>query len=152
MTRVTGTLTLATCLLIAMAAFALPASAADTVPPVVSVTHPGDGTRVYGVTHVGADAGDDTGVRQVELWVDGARKATDSTAPYDFAWDTAGLAIGSTHTLDVRASDAAGKVGASAPVTVTIARRISLGSAVSWPGLSGDATYRSTFLSRFDSM
>lgn len=152
MTRVLRTLTLAACLLTAMAGFAVPAVAADTAPPTVSITHPGDGGRAYGVTHVGAEATDDVGVRQLELWVDGTRKATDTAAPYDLAWDTAGLAAGSSHQLEVRASDAAGNVGTSSPVSVTIARRIALGAAVSSVGLFGDASYRSTVLNRFDSI
>src|SRR4051794_5957945 len=143
---------LAACLALATAASAAPAYAADTSAPVVSVTHPGNGGRAYGVTHVGADATDDTGVRQVELWVDGARVTTDTSAPYDFAWNTSALTVGSTHSIELRAADTAGNIGKSAPVAITIARRIALGSAVSSDGLFNNATYRSTFLTRYDSM
>ncbi|WP_249051820.1 PHB depolymerase family esterase [Cellulomonas fimi] len=89
----------------------------DKEAPTVSVTSPADGATVTGDVDVTATASDDVGVTRVELLVDGVVRATDSTAPYAFTWDTAGN--GGTRTVAARAYDAAGK-SATSTVTVTV--------------------------------
>lgn len=92
---------------------------ADTTPPAVSMGTPASGATVSGTTSVTASATDNVGVTQVQLLVDGALYATDTTAPYSFAWNTT-LVSNGLHTVQVVASDLAGNVG-EATQTVTVA-------------------------------
>lgn len=94
-------------------------TAPDMTTPTVSITSPGDGDTVSGAVAVQVDASDDVGVTGVELLVDGVLHGTDTTAPYAFTWGTEALQNGD-HELLARAHDAAGNVGTSAPVTVTV--------------------------------
>lgn len=105
--------------LAAVTAAALVQPPPDTAPPSVGLNPPADGATVMALTEVGVTALDDVGVTQVELFVDGTYFATDTVSPYSFAWDTTAVANG-THTLMARAYDAAGNVGESAPVSVTV--------------------------------
>jgi hypothetical protein len=93
----------------------------DTQAPVVSVTVPAAGATVSG-TAVGlaASASDNVGVTGVQLQVDGANVGARLTSPpYQASWDTTQAANGS-HVVSAQASDAAGNVGTSAGVSVTV--------------------------------
>jgi len=68
---------------------------------------------------VTASASDNVGVTSVGFYVDGTLKSTDSASPYSFAWDTTTYAAGS-HTIYSKAYDAAGNVGTSTTITVTV--------------------------------
>jgi len=93
-------------------------SGPDAVAPTTSISSPADGATVgTGTVTVTATASDNVGVTAVDLRVDGATVATDSSAPYTFSWNA--TAVGS-HTLRTVAVDAAGNSGQSAPVTVTV--------------------------------
>ena len=94
--------------------------AGDTTAPTVTIVQPVDGAAVSGTVTVTADAVDDVGVDRVELYVGGVLHATDFSAPYSFAWNTASGPDGS-RTLVARAHDAAGNVGTSTTVTVDVA-------------------------------
>jgi hypothetical protein len=91
----------------------------DTQAPTASITSPSSGATVSGTVNVAVTATDNVGVARVEILLDGALVATDSAAPYQFAWDTSGAANGA-HSLQARAVDAANNVGASSPVSVTV--------------------------------
>jgi M6 family metalloprotease-like protein len=91
----------------------------DTQAPVTSVTSPANGTTVSAIVMVTASATDNVGVSRVEFYVDGALASTDTTAGYSHAWNTTTIANG-THTLYTKAYDAAGNVGTSATVSVTV--------------------------------
>jgi hypothetical protein len=91
----------------------------DHTPPTASITSPAAGSTVSGTLTVTASASDNTAVSKVEFYVRGALYATDSAAPYSFAWDSTKSVNGSCD-LTVKAYDAAGNVGTSATVTVTI--------------------------------
>ena len=109
----------------AQAAVALATSAppADTVSPTVMITAPTGGT-VAGSVSVSVSASDTVGVMQVDLKVNGLVVASDTTAPYTFVWNSAGLPDG-VATISAAAYDAAGNVGTSAPVAVTVANDVS---------------------------
>jgi hypothetical protein len=92
---------------------------ADTEPPVVTISTPRTGSTVAGNTTVSLDASDNVGVVKVELIVDGSVVAEDTTAPFGFVWNSSGVANGS-HTLEVRAFDAAGNNTTSAAATVSV--------------------------------
>jgi len=89
----------------------------DTTPPTTSITSPDDGATVSGPVVVAASASDNIGVTKVDFYMDGAWKATDTTFPYEWSWNT--TTLNGSHTLQARASDAANNVGSSALVTVT---------------------------------
>lgn len=100
----------------------------DTTAPTTSITAPAAGATVSGTTTVSASASDNVGVTQVEFYVDGTLKATDTTSPYSFSWDTTTAANGS-HSLTSKAYDAAGNVGTSSAVSVTVSNAGSGGTA-----------------------
>jgi hypothetical protein len=92
----------------------------DTTPPTTSVTAPANGATVSGTVTLTATASDNVGVTQMQLLVDGSVVAsnTNSTS-ISFNFNTTTVANGS-HTIVSKASDAAGNVGTSATVTVTV--------------------------------
>jgi subtilisin family serine protease len=91
----------------------------DTTAPAVAISVPAAGATLGGTVTITATASDDAGVTQVAFYVDGAYVAADATAPYAADWDTTGSGNGA-HTLTARAYDAAGNVGESAAVEVTV--------------------------------
>ncbi len=92
---------------------------ADTTAPTVSVTVPANNSTVSGTATVTATASDNVGVTKVELYVNGTLKATDTTAPYNYAWNTKNVVNGN-YTLTAKAYDAAGNVGQSGNITVAV--------------------------------
>jgi hypothetical protein len=82
-------------------------ASSDTVPPTVSITNPANGATVSGTVSVTASASDNVGVTEVRFYIDGTYKATDSSSPYSYSWDTTGYSDGS-HTVRATAYDAAG--------------------------------------------
>mgnify|MGYP001202659464 CR=1 FL=1 len=92
---------------------------ADTTAPAVSIASPAPGAVLSGAVSVAATATDAVGVTKVEFLLDGVLQATDTASPYAWSWATAGSANGS-HALTAKAYDAAGNVGASASVGVTV--------------------------------
>jgi subtilisin family serine protease len=91
----------------------------DTTAPTASITGPSPGSTVAGTITVNAVASDNVGVSRVELYANGAFSGSDFSAPYSFALDTRTLPNGSV-ALTVRAYDAAGNVGTSPAITVTV--------------------------------
>jgi hypothetical protein len=94
-------------------------SAPDTTPPTTAITAPATGATVSGTTTVSASASDNVGVARVEFYIDSVLKNTDTTSPYSFAWDTTTYTDGS-HSINSKAYDAAGNVGTSSTLTVTV--------------------------------
>ncbi|MFO0579961.1 MAG: Ig-like domain-containing protein [Polyangia bacterium] len=95
------------------------ATGRDVTPPRVSITAPAGGATVAGTVAVTATATDDVRVSYVEFYLDGALKATDSSAAYAWSFDTRSVGNGS-HTLKALAYDAAGNRGTSTLITVTV--------------------------------
>ena len=91
----------------------------DSVAPTVALTAPANGASVTGVVAISANASDNVGVVRVEFLIDGALAASDPSAPYSYAWDSAGGANGA-RLLQARAIDAAGNVGTSAAISVSV--------------------------------
>jgi chitodextrinase len=91
---------------------------ADATAPVVTITAPANGSTVQATTAVSATATDATGVTKVEFYIDNQLQSTASITPYTYQWNTGGLTNG-THSVVVKAYDAAGNVGAvTSSVTV----------------------------------
>jgi thermitase len=95
---------------------------ADTQAPTISITSP-TGGKVNSVVPVDVQYSDNVGVTRAELYVNGSKIATDDTSPFAFAWDTSTYGDG-THTLVAKAYDAAGRVGTSSSVSVSIGNDI----------------------------
>jgi hypothetical protein len=91
----------------------------NTAPTAVSVTAPASGATVSGQVTINASATDDVGVTSISFYVDGSLVATDSTSPFSTNWNTNRVSK-TTHTLFVRAFDAAGNMTQSATITVTV--------------------------------
>ena len=91
----------------------------DVTAPVTSVTSPAANSIVAGVVNVSANATDNIGVTKLEVYLDGVLAGSISGSSANFSWDTTAHADG-TATLQSRAYDAAGNVGVSQPVTVSV--------------------------------
>ena len=85
----------------------------DTTPPMIALTSPAAGASVFGTVTLSATASDNVGVAGVQFLLDGAALgADDTTAPYQFSWDTTAVAAG-PHTLAARARDTSGNLADS---------------------------------------
>jgi subtilisin family serine protease len=93
--------------------------AADTTAPNVAIASPLAGSTITGVASVNVGATDNVGVTRVELRVNGGLVATDTAAPFAFAWDSTKVANG-TVSLLATAYDAAGNSRASSAVSVNV--------------------------------
>jgi hypothetical protein len=93
--------------------------AGDTTPPVAKVTAPAAGATVSGAVTVSATASDNVGVTRVELYVDNALLGSAAAASASASWDTTRVAAGA-HQISAKAYDAAGNVGTSPSVSVTV--------------------------------
>jgi hypothetical protein len=93
----------------------------DFTAPTVSLSAPSAGATLVGTATISADATDDRAITRVDFY-DGTRLlASNSALPFSYAWNTAAEATG-PHTLSAKAYDAAGNVGTSAQVVVTVVR------------------------------
>jgi hypothetical protein len=111
----------------------------DTTPPTTSITAPSAGATVSATTTVSANASDNVGVTKVEFYLDGALQSTDTTSPYSWSWNTATAANGS-HSLQSKAYDAAGNVGSSTSVSVTVSNSTGSQQLLGNPGFENGST------------
>ena len=98
------------------------AKVSDTSAPTVGIGAPIAGAKVSGLVAVDVSASDNAGVSRVELFVNGTKFASDTTAPYSFSWDSAAVADGNV-SLTAYAYDAAGNF-ASRAVTVAVSNAV----------------------------
>jgi hypothetical protein len=110
----------------------------DTTAPTVSITAPAAGATVSGTVAVNATASDNVGVSKVEFYADGALRSTATTSPYSWSWDTTAFANGS-HSLVAKAYDAAGNIGTSSTVSVTVSNTITTTQLLGNPGFESGA-------------
>ncbi|HXH30937.1 MAG TPA: Ig-like domain-containing protein [Bacteriovoracaceae bacterium] len=101
----------------------------DNIPPVTAITSPTTGASVSGTVTITATATDNVGVARVELYRDGVLLTTDTTLEYAFTWNTTQVANGA-HTLYTKAYDAAGNVGVSTTISVSVYNQEYVGPAV----------------------
>ena len=93
---------------------------AGNTAPAVTITSPPDGVSIPNNISftLSADATDvETSVAKVDFYFNGSLITTDTASPYTIG--IAGLPVG-THVLSAQATDTAGAIGFSAPVTITI--------------------------------
>jgi hypothetical protein len=96
-----------------------PSPSPAPAPLLVSVTAPADGASVAGLRtiDIAAAAKSGAGIASVELRVDGARVATDSSAPYGTRWRIPRRWAAGAHTISATAVD---RTGLKATSTVTV--------------------------------
>jgi hypothetical protein len=92
---------------------------ADTTAPAASISAPLNGATVSGVVNVAFSGSDNAGVAGLELFIDGTLASSVSGASGTFSWDTTAVSNGS-HSIFVKAYDAAGNAGTSTTVAVTV--------------------------------
>ena len=92
---------------------------ADTTAPTATMASPTARSTVSGVVPININATDNVGVTRIELYFDGMLVGTGASSPAAFSWNTTVYANG-TYTLQARAYDAAGNVGTSVAVSVTV--------------------------------
>lgn len=96
-----------------------PPTVSDTTPPATSISSPLNGDTVFGTTTVKVAATDNVGVTKVELYRNNQLVGTDTSAPYEYAWDTKITPNGS-YSMYSRAYDAAGNSTNGTPITITV--------------------------------
>jgi hypothetical protein len=90
----------------------------------VAIASPTGGT-VSSIVAISVTASDNVGDTRVDLRLNGATTASDSTSPYQFSWDSTKVANG-TVALTAVAFDAAGNSTVSAPVYVNVSNATTL--------------------------
>ncbi|MDD2852241.1 MAG: Ig-like domain-containing protein, partial [Desulfuromonadaceae bacterium] len=115
----------------------------EQAPPTVDITSPSAGVNVSGAVSINVDAADNVGVTKVEFFINDQLKASETSAPYFYSWDTSSVTPGA-YTLMAKAYDAAGNVSQSSrSVTVvndSIPPTVAMTSPVNNAVLSGTAT------------
>jgi Bacterial Ig domain len=98
-------------------------SSVDASPPVAAMLQPTGATSIgrRSRVNVAITASDDVGVARVEFYVNGGLMCTFAASPYTCAWRVP-AAAGKTYSLQAKAYDAAGNVGVSGVVSVTVAK------------------------------
>ena len=91
----------------------------DTTPPTVSLTAPTSGATLTGTATLTATASDNIGVAHVDFYDGTILLNSDTTSPWTYSWNTAGVTNGS-HSLTAKAYDAAGNTTTSSAVSVTV--------------------------------
>ena len=91
-------------------------ASADTTAPSVQITSVANDGKSLTVTTSASDS--QSGVAKVEVYIDGALKATDTSAPWTFKVNAKPLSRG-THSILTKAYDGAGNVGTSSAATFT---------------------------------
>lgn len=93
----------------------------DIDPPVALFLYPLEGSAVTGTVQVSVDLFDNVGISRVEFYVDGQleNSATNPSIPWIFDWDTS-PGDGLLHSVYIKAYDAAGNIGTSGLLTLTI--------------------------------
>ncbi|WP_224249512.1 Ig-like domain-containing protein [Hyalangium gracile] len=89
----------------------------DYSPPQIALTSPTHGESLSGTVSFAVAASDDRAVSGVVFYVDDDRVFVDTTAPYEFSWDTTSVFNGS-HTLRASVGDVGGNSTASGTITV----------------------------------
>jgi hypothetical protein len=91
----------------------------DTTPPTVSMTAPSNGATISGTVTLSANATDNVGVSHVDFYRGTTLIGFDSSSPYSISWNTTTVTNGA-YALSAKAYDAAGNIGTSTGVNITV--------------------------------
>jgi hypothetical protein len=92
----------------------------DHTAPVVTIAFPPPDTTVIGTVTVFAEATDNIAVSHIEFFADAVKCYTDSTMPYTYEWDCSSMEDSTSHTVYVKAWDAAGNAGTSETLSILV--------------------------------
>jgi hypothetical protein len=104
---------------------ATPPPSTDAIAPTVSITSPIDGATVSGMVTISVNVNDNVGVAGVSMVHSGTSHSDipigmeDTVSPYSFEWNTT-LVTNGVHMLQAKARDAAGNIGTSTIISVTV--------------------------------
>jgi len=91
----------------------------DSVPPSIAITGPAENATVSNVISITGTAGDNLGLSEVSLWVDGLYLGVAAgTTSWTFSWDTSMVANG-PHTLTARVEDLSGNTAEVSRIVIT---------------------------------
>ena len=82
----------------------------NTIPPVVSISSPTDGSTVGRKVSIQAKASDNVGISKMELYIDGALKLVTNSSTIKWSWNTVKVSKGQ-HAISVKAYDVSGNIG-----------------------------------------
>ena len=91
----------------------------DLTAPTVAILAPVSGSVVSGTVTISIGASDNVGLARIELYRNGALAGTAANSPASFIWNTMAAGNGN-FTLQAKAVDAAGNVGTSSPISVSV--------------------------------
>jgi len=91
----------------------------DTQAPQVNITSPKAGATLSGSVNITANATDNVGVVEVEFYQGNALLGSSKKSPFALSWNTLSVGNGN-YTLTTKAKDAAGNIGTSSSVNVTV--------------------------------
>jgi len=91
----------------------------EVIPPMATITSPGNGSHLAGTVNVTTQASDNVGVVNLELYKDNILVGSSAQSSFTFEWNSATDADG-PHTFVSKAYDAAGNVGTSPPVVIDV--------------------------------
>lgn len=94
-------------------------SISESAAPVIGISSPLSGSNVAGTVSINVSASDNVGVAKVEYFLNGTLVGSDSSAPYLYSWNTLAATPGS-YSIAAKAYDAAGNIGNSEIVSVTV--------------------------------
>jgi chitinase len=121
--------------------------APDTTAPAVQILSPADGSTLSGLNTINVSASDDIGVAKVEWYVDGTLSGASASPTPAFSWDTTQSTNG-THALLAKAYDAAGNIGTSSTVSLTVQNTVSTPAppvvSITAPSTSSTITQKNT--------
>lgn len=92
----------------------------DSTPPDCYIRFPPDSSVVTGIVPLQVEAFDSSGIAAIDLYVNGNRTASESSATVTFEWNTTALEPGSWHRIYCIATDLAGNQGTSNTVNLQI--------------------------------
>jgi hypothetical protein len=98
-----------------------PTPLTDTTAPTTSIVNPLEGATVSGTQPISVTAWDNVGVTAGAIMIDGAIVASFAGNSATYNWNTSQSALGA-HKLQSKVQDAAGNIGMSATVDVTVVR------------------------------
>lgn len=87
----------------------------ETIPPTVTITSPAAGSHLAGTVNVTAQASDNAGVANIELYKDNVLVGSSTGSTLNYEWNTTAEADG-PHTFVSKAYDVNGNVGSSSAV------------------------------------
>ena len=92
----------------------------DVTPPIVSILNPLAGQILSEFVLISASVSDDSGISEVQFFIDDSLYQTDTESPYSYLWDTQAVQDSTEYVIRVSAIDLAENIGNSQPILITV--------------------------------